>query len=366
MTPIHTARMMPSTATSEFLSGVKAELPILLGVAPFGMIYGALAVGAGLPVGMAQAMSAIVFAGSAQFIAAQLIGGGAPALVLLLTTFIVNIRHMLYSASIAPYFRPLRPAWKWLLAYLLTDEAFAVAIIHYQQTENSVNHGDTEDTDDLAFWILRVSDASVVNPPVRPTSAIGIFWARGWRCGRRGRLSTAIGHPPGRTRAAKLVAGLRAAAHLHRTSRADTQRPPSRLGRSRRRSGRRDRRRLAVQAGIGRGRARRHRCRRVDGSAGNGAGRAEMTGTALWLTLLGMGLITYGIRLSMILLLGRVQDIRGLAACAASGASGRAIRHHLPGAAAAEPGAWTSRLVTRGCWRASSRRWWRGAPRTRC
>ena len=99
---------MPPTATSEFLSGVKAELPILLGVAPFGMIYGALAIGAGLPVGMAQAMSAIVFAGSAQFIAAQLIGSGAPALVLLLTTFIVNIRHMLYSASIAPYFRPLQ------------------------------------------------------------------------------------------------------------------------------------------------------------------------------------------------------------------------------------------------------------------
>jgi predicted branched-subunit amino acid permease len=135
------------TPASEFLSGVKAELPILLGVAPFGMIYGALAIGAGLPVGMAQAMSAIVFAGSAQFIAAQLIGGGAPALVLLLTTFIVNIRHMLYSASIAPYFRPLRPAWKWFLAYLLTDEAFAVAIIHYQQTENGVNHGDTEDTE---------------------------------------------------------------------------------------------------------------------------------------------------------------------------------------------------------------------------
>ncbi len=138
---------MPPTATSEFLSGVKAELPILLGVAPFGMIYGALAIGAGLPVGMAQAMSAIVFAGSAQFIAAQLIGSGAPALVLLLTTFIVNIRHMLYSASIAPYVRPLRPAWKWLLAYLLTDEAFAVAIIHYQQTENRVNHGGTEDTE---------------------------------------------------------------------------------------------------------------------------------------------------------------------------------------------------------------------------
>lgn len=119
--------------SSEFLAGVRAELPILLGVAPFGMIYGALAMTAGLPVAMAQAMSSVVFAGSAQFIAVQLIAGGAPALVLLLTTFVVNIRHMLYSASVAPYLHGLRPGWKWLLAYLLTDEAYAIAILHYQQ-----------------------------------------------------------------------------------------------------------------------------------------------------------------------------------------------------------------------------------------
>lgn len=106
-------------------------MPILLGVAPFGMIYGALAMSAGLPAGMAQAMSSVVFAGSAQFIAAQLIGNGAPALVLLATTLVVNLRHMLYSASVAPYLERLRPPWKWLLAYLLTDEAYAVAIGHY-------------------------------------------------------------------------------------------------------------------------------------------------------------------------------------------------------------------------------------------
>jgi len=129
--------MRAPTPSSEFLAGVKAELPILLGVAPFGMIYGALAMTAGLPVAMAQAMSSVVFAGSAQFIAVQLISNGAPALVLLLTTFVVNIRHMLYSASVAPYLRGLRPGWKWLLAYLLTDEAYAVAILHYQQADEA-------------------------------------------------------------------------------------------------------------------------------------------------------------------------------------------------------------------------------------
>ncbi len=56
----------------EFLSGLKAELPILIGVIPFGMIYGVLALDAGIPPGAAQAMSTVVFAGSAQIIFTQL------------------------------------------------------------------------------------------------------------------------------------------------------------------------------------------------------------------------------------------------------------------------------------------------------
>jgi predicted branched-subunit amino acid permease len=97
------------------------------------MIYGVLALSAGMPVNAAQAMSAVVFAGSAQFVSAQLIHAGTPAAVIVITAGIINLRHALYSASLAPYLKPLRPAWKWLLAYLLTDEAYAVTIIHYQE-----------------------------------------------------------------------------------------------------------------------------------------------------------------------------------------------------------------------------------------
>ncbi|GCE08678.1 AzlC family ABC transporter permease [Dictyobacter aurantiacus] len=117
----------------EFLHGVRDELPILLGVVPFGMIYGVSAISAGIPASIAQAMSCIVFAGSAQFVIAQLIAAGVPALVVILTAFIVNIRHVLYSASVSPYTRRLHVLWKWLLAYLLTDEAYAVTILHYQK-----------------------------------------------------------------------------------------------------------------------------------------------------------------------------------------------------------------------------------------
>ena len=123
--------MTSSSSRKEFFFGVRAELPILIGVVPFGMIYGVLAIGAGLPPLAAQAMSAIVFAGSAQFLATGLYAAGAPGMVIVLTTGVVNLRHALYSASIAPYTRRLSLAWKGLLAYLLTDEAYAVTITHY-------------------------------------------------------------------------------------------------------------------------------------------------------------------------------------------------------------------------------------------
>jgi len=125
--------MGSNTAIKVFLAGVQAEFPLLVGVAPFGMIYGVLALSAGLEPSPAQMMSSIVFAGSAQFITAQLLRDLAPGLVIVLTIAIVNLRHMLYSASIAPYTRDLPMRWKVMLSYLLTDEAYATSIIHYEE-----------------------------------------------------------------------------------------------------------------------------------------------------------------------------------------------------------------------------------------
>jgi predicted branched-subunit amino acid permease len=122
-----------------FLRGFKAELPILIGVLPFGMINGVLALQAGLIHLQAQAMSAIVFAGSSQIVLSQLIRFGAPGLVMVLTVAIINLRHMLYSASLAPYFQRLRPVWKILLSYLLTDEAYAVTIVYFQELDRDLN-----------------------------------------------------------------------------------------------------------------------------------------------------------------------------------------------------------------------------------
>ncbi len=116
-----------------FWAGIRAESPLLVGVFPFGLIYGALALSAGLSSAAAQMMSSIVFAGSSQFVAVQLIRDSAPGLVIVLTIGIVNLRHLLYSASIAPYIEHLPVHWKLLLAYLLTDEVYGASIIHYEE-----------------------------------------------------------------------------------------------------------------------------------------------------------------------------------------------------------------------------------------
>jgi predicted branched-subunit amino acid permease len=129
--------MRISTRFSEFLAGLRAELPILIGVAPFGMIYGILALQAGLSRVESQGMSAIVFGGSSQIITTQLVRQAVPGIVIILTVAVVNLRHALYSAALAPYLQRLSTPWKLLLAYLLTDEAYAVTAIHYERTEEA-------------------------------------------------------------------------------------------------------------------------------------------------------------------------------------------------------------------------------------
>ena len=115
----------------EFLAGCLDEAPLQLGVIPFGMLYGIGALAVGMPVWLAQLTSMLVFAGAAQLVIVQMLGAAAGALPMGLTAVLLNLRHMLYSASVAEHVRHLPRRWRVLLAYLLTDEAYAVAILRY-------------------------------------------------------------------------------------------------------------------------------------------------------------------------------------------------------------------------------------------
>jgi 4-azaleucine resistance transporter AzlC len=112
--------------------GLLAALPLAPGIAAFGLLYGMMARQAGLSPWEALAMSMMLHAGSAQFTALGMWGvaGAAP---IILTTLVVNLRHLLMGASIAPYLRGLSTGWKALLALWMSDESYALAIAEYER-----------------------------------------------------------------------------------------------------------------------------------------------------------------------------------------------------------------------------------------
>jgi 4-azaleucine resistance transporter AzlC len=127
-----------STPASEFWAGSRAIIPLVVGAIPFGILFGTLAIEAGLSVKGTLVMSAVVFAGSAQFIALGLLAAGTPLPLILLTTLIVNLRHLLYALSLLPYVKHLPQQWRLMVGFWLTDESFAVAIARYHQPDTSL------------------------------------------------------------------------------------------------------------------------------------------------------------------------------------------------------------------------------------
>jgi 4-azaleucine resistance transporter AzlC len=113
------------------LDGTRAAAPVLVGVVPFGLIAGAAAVDVGLTGLQAVGLSVFVFAGASQLAAIELLGQDAPIAVVVVAALVINLRMLMYSASIAPHFRDAATRWRAGLAYLLTDQAYALSITRF-------------------------------------------------------------------------------------------------------------------------------------------------------------------------------------------------------------------------------------------
>ncbi len=109
-----------------FLQGMIKAFPIVFGYIPIGLAFGVLAKKSGLSDVNTMLLSVIVYAGSSQLIALSLFETNAPGITIILTTFIVNLRHLLMSASIAPYLKGWRRKEMAAFAFHLTDETFAL------------------------------------------------------------------------------------------------------------------------------------------------------------------------------------------------------------------------------------------------
>jgi len=108
--------------TSRFFQGARAISPILVGIVPFGLIFGVTASASDVPTWAAWASSFIIFAGAAQLAIVDILGSGGTAAVAILTAVVINARHLMYSADLGRY--ALRS--KMSMAYVLTDQSYLV------------------------------------------------------------------------------------------------------------------------------------------------------------------------------------------------------------------------------------------------
>ena len=132
---------MPSHQSTEFINGAKATIPMIIGAIPFGVIFGTLAESSGLSYLGAMAMSLFVFAGSSQFIALGLLATGVGPVIIIATTLVVNLRHLLYATALVDKVSHLSHGWRALLAFGLTDESFAAVNSRYlDNTDTSCAH----------------------------------------------------------------------------------------------------------------------------------------------------------------------------------------------------------------------------------
>lgn len=127
----------PVKNLQDFRAALQEGAPLALSIFAYGLVFGVLARQAGLTYGETVIMSAAVFAGSAQFVAVGLMGAGAGAGQIVLATLLLNLRHLLMGASLAPYLSGTR-LWKLaLLAHGLNDESYALTASRFRRCGGS-------------------------------------------------------------------------------------------------------------------------------------------------------------------------------------------------------------------------------------
>jgi len=156
--------------------GAVAAWPICLGYFPIGLALGVLAQKAGLPWWAVAMMSVMVFAGSAQFICVAMIAAGSSIAAIILTTFVVNLRHVLMSSALAVYLQGVNRKFLALYSYGVTDESFAVNLTKFREGNWGrwqaliVNHMAN------SVWIMATICGALIGQFV-PQGALGVDYA---------------------------------------------------------------------------------------------------------------------------------------------------------------------------------------------
>jgi 4-azaleucine resistance transporter AzlC len=172
-----TSSIEAGPAKRGWLTGVTQALPIVLGYVPIGIAYGILAQKAGISTGNTLLMSLIVFAGSSQLIAVGLFEAGVPVLSVVITTFVVNLRHLLMSAAVSPFLKRWRKAELATFAYELTDETFAVHSARFAAHGPNKAEVFTTNIISQAAWVLGTWLGIVVGGLIQDAKPLALDYA---------------------------------------------------------------------------------------------------------------------------------------------------------------------------------------------
>ncbi|MFO7814165.1 MAG: AzlC family ABC transporter permease [Halanaerobiales bacterium] len=118
------------------ISGFKKSIPVIMGYIPIGISFGILALNTDLSPYLIIGMSVFVFAGSSQLIVVNMLTTQAAIIPIIMTTFLVNLRHILMSASLSLHFKKTPQKLLPLIGFLITDESFALGNTLLEEKEN--------------------------------------------------------------------------------------------------------------------------------------------------------------------------------------------------------------------------------------
>lgn len=163
---------------SEFWIGVRDSIPLVVGVIPFGITCGIMALTAGLTGGEAIAMSMFVFAGAAQFIAITMLGSGITGWgIIVFTTLLINLRHLLMGASLAPYMIRLPISLQALLSFGMVDETYAITIDRAQKKGYKASYQLGVNLFFYSAWILSTAVGVLLSGYISDPLAWGLDFA---------------------------------------------------------------------------------------------------------------------------------------------------------------------------------------------
>lgn len=162
---------------TDFLRGMRLSLPIILGYLPVGFAFGVLAVQAGMTPVTVGLMSYLVYAGSAQLIAAGLLASGTGAAGIILTTFVVNLRHLLMSAALTPYLKRWSRAEQAWFTFEMTDETFAANLGRF--ISHGVDKGEVFGLNTLAHmgWVAGGVAGALFDSVIGDVKPLGLDFA---------------------------------------------------------------------------------------------------------------------------------------------------------------------------------------------